>query len=272
MMINTILNQIFYDINKFDVEPILFEQYMLSKDYIKTLKPISDIICNEIKVEDDEQVESIPKIKERHELFMPRVKDRLFCCIYIVNVGIGEYHMLGSRYKNVELQEKQNIMNFINKNKTHIKTTGQSNGVKITNVKLQNISSELMTDSKTTWYTFWVLCMYYKINAIIFQGKIYMEFVVDSVYDTYLFERNDDLQITVDFLKMNSESIFKIKNERLKIDPFIEKILKGVSSYKTSELQDMMNILQLHCGVEKPKKQDLYETLIKYMVSKDLQN
>ena len=50
MMINTILNQIFYDINKFDVEPILFEQYMLSKDYIKTLKPISDIICNEIVV------------------------------------------------------------------------------------------------------------------------------------------------------------------------------------------------------------------------------
>ena len=267
-MINTILNQIFYDINKFDVDPTLFEKYMLSSDYIKTIKPIVNIIDKEI----EEDIEQVQEIKEKHELFMPRVKDRLFCCIYIVNVGIGEYHMLGSRYKNVELQEKQNIVNFINKNRSHIKTTSQSNGVKITNVKLQNISSELMTDNKTTWYTFWVLCMYYKINAIIVQGKVYMEFTVDSVYDTYHFERNDDLQITVDFLKMNEETILKIKSKRLKIDPFVEKILKGVSSYKTQELQEMMNILQLHCSVEKPKKQDMYETLIKYMVSKELQN
>ena len=142
----------------------------------------------------------------------------------------------------------------------------------MTNVKMQNIASELMTDKKTTWNVFWLLCFYYKINAIIVQKDIYMEFTVDSIYDTYLFERNDDLQITVDCVKLTFEKINKIKQNRLKVDPFVEKILKGVSSYKTPELQSIMEMLKLDCDVDKPKKQDLYNTIIKYLVSMNIQN
>jgi len=264
-MANTLLNQIFYDINKFDVKPQICERFMLLQEYVDKIKPI-EIIKN------IEPEQPIVQETTKHELFMPRVNDKLFCCIYILSIGLGEFQMLGSRYKNAELREKQNIMNFIQTNTTNIKTTAKQNGVKMTNVKMQNIASELMTDTKTTWNVFWLLCFYYKINAIIVQKDIYMEFTVDSIYDTYLFERNDDLQITVDFEKQSFEKINKIKQDRINIDPFAEKILKGVSSYKSSELQSILETLKLHCDTDKPKKQDLYDTIIKYLVSMNIQN
>ena len=218
-MANTLLNQIFYDSNKFDVNPQLCERFMLLQEYVDKIKP-------EKIIETIEPEQPIVQETTKHELFMPRVNDKLFCCIYILSIGLGEFQMLGSRYKNAELREKQAIMNFIHTNKTNIKTTAKQNGVKMTNVKMQNVESELMTDTKTTWNVFWVLCFYYKINAIIIQKDIYMEFTVDSIYDTYLFERNDDLQITVDFAKQSIDKINKIKQDRFNIDPFAEKILK----------------------------------------------
>lgn len=265
-MANTLLNQIFYDINKFDVEPQICEKFMLLKEYVDNIKPL-------IPVDDEiEKAEIVKEEVQKSELFMPKVNDRLFCCIYILSIGIGEFHMLGNRYKNAELTEKQKIMDYIQKEKTNIKTSALQNGVKMTNVKLQNVASELMTDRKTTWYTFWVLCFYYKINAILVQKDIYMEFNTDSIYDTYHFEKNDDHQITVDCVKLSNDKIFQLKMNRLKVDPFLDKILKGISSYKTSDLQSMLETLNLNCNVDKPKKQDLYECVIKYLVSLNIQN
>lgn len=265
-MANTLLNQVFYDINKFDVEPQICEKFMLLKEYVDNIKPLIPV-DNEI-----EKAEFVKEEVKKSELFMPKVNDRLFCCIYILSIGIGEFHMLGNRYKNAELTEKQKIMDYIQKEKTNIKTSAVQNGVKMTNVKLQNVASELMTDRKTTWYTFWVLCFYYKINAILVQKDIYMEFNTDSIYDTYHFEKNDDHQITVDCVKLSNDTIFQLKMNRLKVDPFLDKILKGVSSYKTSDLQSMLETLKLNCNVDKPKKQDLYECVIKYLVSLNIQN
>ena len=267
-MANSLLNQIFYNSNKFDVEPSICEKFMLLQDYVKTIKPIE--ITKEEIVEEDEKV--VVKEITQPQLFKPRVNDKLFCSIYVLSIGFSEYCMIGNRYKNAELQEKQNIMQFIQKNKKNIKTTAQTNGVKITNVKMQIIESELMTDTKTTWFTFWVLCMYYKINALIVQNNIYMEFNVDSVYDTYLFERNEDFQMTVDFTKIEKMKIAKMVEKKLRLDPFIEKILKGVSSYKTPELLQMMQILNLQCDTDKPKKNDYYTIIINKLVSMHIQN
>ena len=36
----TLLNQIFYNINKFDVDPKKCEEYMLLQDYVKDIKPV----------------------------------------------------------------------------------------------------------------------------------------------------------------------------------------------------------------------------------------
>ena len=63
-----------------------------------------------------------------------------------------------------------------------------------------------------------------------------------------------------------------LKQNKLQIDPFVEKILKGVSTYKIPELQHMLNILNLYVEVEKPKKVDYYQKIIDKLVLMKIQN
>jgi len=267
----TLLNQIFYNSNKFDVEPKLCEEYMLFQKYLKNIKPLPSIQVETPK-EEEVQIEVIEKKELPPALFVPRKQDKLFWALYVMNIGEAEYHMIGNRHKNAELEEKKKVMDYVLKNRGHIKSLAKTNGIKISNVKMQVVESDLMIDSKTTWYSFWVMCVYYKINVLLVQNNIYMEFKTDSVHDTYLVERSDDLHITIDLTKLTKEKEFEMKKNKLLVDPFIEKILKGVSSYKIPDLEHMAQLLHVAPEIEKPKKGDWYDMVIKKLVSMRIQN
>ena len=225
-MINTILNQIFYDINKFDVDPTLFEEYMLSKDYIKTIKPMVKINDYAIEEDDEKITENIPEIKERHELFMPRVNDRLFCCIYIVNVGIGEYHMLGSRYKNVELQEKQNIVDdYIQK--WNVKYNSKNNAASLEYANLirnyhkyltkstslpaprKDAPPELVSDDIFLIIRYPSFEGNFRSNDMgtqVYSAKAYFSYNIEfNTYEIYNISINDDFEYEKNFFKKNHE-------------------------------------------------------------------
>jgi len=263
----TLLNQIFYNANKFDVDPKQCEKYMLFQDYVNHVKPIIQTIEKFESIE--EQIQPIPIVPK---LFQSKKKDQLFWNMYVLEHGESEYFMIGNRFKNVELEEKKKIMDYVTKNSKHIKSQAQINGCKITNVKLKSIESELLMDNKTSWYGFWVMCAYYKKNILIIQNKVCLEFMVDSVYDTYLMERNDEGYVTLDCVKLSSDKIHELKFNKLKIDPFQERILKGVSSYKIPELEHMAQTLSVFPEKEKPKKNDYYDVIINKLVSMKLQN
>ena len=112
---------------------------------------------------------------------------------------MAEYMMLGTKHKNTELSEKQKIVDYIGKNKSLLKEYAQKAGLKLSNVKLQHIESSVLIDKKTSWYVFWVLCAFYKRNAIVVQDKVIMEFYIDDEYDTHLYERDEHGRIAVDF-------------------------------------------------------------------------
>jgi len=261
----TLLNQIFYNINKFDVDPKKCEEYMLLQDYVKDIKPVLQSI-EIVPTEEPKMVTIIPK------LFQSKKKDQLFWNMYVLEHGESEYFMIGNKYKNVEINEKKKIMDYVTKNSKHIKSQAQTNGCKITNVRIKTVESELLMDNKTSWYGFWIMCAYYKKNVLIIQNKICMEFTVDSVYDTYIMERNDEGYVTLDSVKVTSDKIHEKKFNKLIIDPFQERILKGVSSYKIPDLEHMAQLLGVFPEKEKPKKTDYYEVIINKLVSMKLQN
>lgn len=263
----TLLNQIFYNANKFDVDPKQCEKYMLFQDYVNDVKPIIQTIQQFESTE--EPIQPIPIVPK---LFQSKKKDQLFWNMYVLEHGESEYFMIGNRFKNVELEEKKKIMDYVTKNSKHIKSQAQINGCKITNVRLKTVESELLMDNKTSWYGFWVMCAYYKKNILIIQNKVCLEFLVDSVYDTYLMERNDEGYVTLDCVKLSSDKIHELKFNKLKIDPFQERILKGVSSYKIPELEHMAQTLSVFPEKEKPKKNDYYDVIINKLVSMKLQN
>ena len=111
----------------------------------------------------------------------PRVppNDTLFWAAYTVFHGEAGYWVIGNKYKNTEIAEKQKIIDSI-------RTTGFLKRAysKISNVRVQEIMSELMLDKKTSWNTFMAICAFYKFRALVIRGKTYMEFSpnVDQQY------------------------------------------------------------------------------------------
>ena len=68
----TLLNQIFYNANKFDVDPKQCEKYMLFQDYVNHVKPIIQTIHNIESIEEPNQ--STPIVPR---LFQSKKKDQL---------------------------------------------------------------------------------------------------------------------------------------------------------------------------------------------------
>jgi len=277
----TLLNQIFYNHKKFDTPEDIhaWEPYMLNKTYIQQYVP--KIIINEPEIVTETENIQIPppthiieKIKPimKSVLFSPRKEDTLFWSIYVLHHGEAEYTMIGGKYKNAELQEKQNILAYIQNNRNLIKSCAHTNGVKVSNVRMQETAAEMMINKKTSWNAFHVMCMYYKINAIIVQDELYMKFTVDPEYNTYLFERNQDGHISIDVDAMQSERIAEIESTLLCVDPFLPKLLKGVSTYKIPELEEMGRKLSVAPTVTKPKKNDWYDVIINKLVKMLVEN
>ena len=122
-----------------------------------------------------------PKIDNSN--FFSKKQDTLFWAAYTVFHGEAGYWVIGNKYKNTEIAEKQKIIDSI-------RTTGflKRAYTKISNVRIQEIMSELMLDKKTSWNTFMAICAFYKFRALVIRGKTYMEFSpeVDNSMGTYL--------------------------------------------------------------------------------------
>ena len=73
----TLLNQIFYNTNKFDVDPTLCGNFMYLDSYAKNIKPI--VIMNSV-----EPIVQTEKPKQESYLFSPKKHDQLFWSIYVL--------------------------------------------------------------------------------------------------------------------------------------------------------------------------------------------
>jgi hypothetical protein len=238
---------------------------MLSETNIKHLIKPNIKIMPQLHL-DNEAIDQKPIINKPHKLFSPQKEDTLFWSIYVLHYGEAEYTMIGGKYKNAELQEKQNILGYIQKNHNMIKTCARTNDVKLSNVRMQETTAEMMINKKTSWHAFQVMCMYYKINAIIVQNEIYMKFMIDDSYETYIFERSVDGHFAIDVVPLLKERMSIIEATCLKVDPFLPKLLKGISTYKTSELEEMGNKLGVTPNESKPKKNNWYDVIITKLV------
>lgn len=258
-MAYSLLNQIFYDVNKFDVQPNSIEPYMLSQIRLASFVPKARELSSNVNtiVEEKSKEEKVYQ-----QLFSPKESDKLFWGIFCLHLGMDEYMMLGSKHKNIELTEKQKLVDYIGKNKSLLKELALKSGLKLSNVKLQHIESSVLIDKKTSWFVFWVLCAFYKRNVIVVQENVMLKFHIDSDYNTHLFQRDEHGRVSIDFAPMTTDDIAKLNNKKWSFDPFRETPLRGVSAYKVSELEDMISLLEIRCEVEKPKKIDLYNCIL----------
>jgi hypothetical protein len=191
-------------------------------------------------------------------IFTPKQIDSLFWSAYVIHKGEAEYTMIGSRYKNTEIEEKQKMIDFM---KTHPDTIKSS--FKLSAVKMKEIMSELMMDTKTSWPAFLVMTVYYKINAIVCYKQTFLEFKVKGAENTHLFHRSEAGHVTVDLTPLEESDVQQIYDTRVNLGQNPEKPLKAASSYKMEDLEELADKIGVDPGNSKWKKADWYAAISK---------
>ena len=270
--ISTFLHQIFYQHKKFDTSAscrdleawMLIDQYRsftMEREKEREKEPEPDTFDTQTNVLPKQ---SSPAPVTTTEVFLPKKEDTLFWCAYVLHHGEGEYKMIGNRYRNVEIHEKQRILDYIRANAAEFKTSGP----KITNVSIQEVQSELMINKKTSWMTFWMMCVFYRFHALIVYDKTYMECAPrcsDPSPPIYRFTRSKDGHISLHMTPLTEEEVTTIRSNHVRVDMLrSDQPLRAISNYKVAELEAMANTLGLldKGPAVKMKKADWYDAIV----------
>jgi len=192
----------------------------------------------------------------------PSQKDTLFWCFYIMKHGIDAYNALENINIVVEKKMKIEYVETLRKNKHVVKSSKLAPLVYIENL----LANETQIDVKT----FFTLCILEKISLLYLNKKTF--FLLNTSEDDtcdpvsmHVVKRND---VPLRFGIMENEKPEKIKeymDTLYKIEN-ISKPIKGLSSYKVSELVDMSKKLGLETTNKTTNKQktknELYELLV----------
>ncbi len=225
-----VLYQTFYPYNKFDNVDALAD-FMFSKAFLEKMGNLecAKSCVKSCDVETHIEKETAPK---KPAIFIPDKPDTLFWCMYIHHHGYEHYLAIGNKYSNVEMTEKQLIMEYIQKNKHIFKNMNH----KITLGCRQEIMSELMTNSKTSLLALHAFALYYRVN-------VRVENAVNGTYLEYVFSADTPSDKWV-CLKYNDRKKYGIVDEPsaglLCIDSH-DKPIRGISTYKVAELNELVS-------------------------------
>jgi hypothetical protein len=181
----------------------------------------------------------------------------IFWSIYIDIYGYSDYMMIGNKYSNHELQEKQKIISYLKSNPYLFKTTNN----KITKIQIQEIYSEFMSLQNSTSLLGVVgLSLYYKTRIIL----------VDKEKNIYYDIHNENDERTITLVKNNrfhNKQKYELANDTdissmLKMES-IKKTLKSISSYKQSELKTIYETY-VKGSAEHLKKQEIYNSILQH--------
>jgi hypothetical protein len=254
------LHQIFYPYNKFDSKSSLkeLEPFMLSKMTKNKLQSIKQVISL-FEIKPTESIETVMPIQQNKEIIYSTKENSLFWSIFIAQYGYAEYLSIGQKYGNVELEEKQKIIEHFKKNPKQLKQIN----VKVTNLMIQEIMSELMIQRSSSFLSTIAMAIYYQFHIILVNvtNNTYLDFfptTTDNDCKKIVIYRNADGKYGID-IDITDEKINSIL-EYFKVDQQ-DKPLKGISTYKMTELEDICKKLGIKPCEDvntKYKKQDVY--------------
>lgn len=187
--------------------------------------------------------------------FKPGLRDSVFWCIYVAIHGEPSYQSQiksGANMINLMMNEKKAISDHFNNNSTLLKNSNQ----KLTLAKINEIKCNLMTKPVMDSVESFIPCsIYYGRPIYVYFEEIhsYLRFadknyvsdndvsdndVSDNVSDNdpniillYVKDGCFTLEADVSTFMKNKESYFYIQH--------YEKLLSGISNYKTNEIQDI---------------------------------
>jgi hypothetical protein len=232
------------------------QDYMLDETNIKrSLEMKTQTEMRSFKSKNDNENKS-KDLKTKSTIFVPREKDSLFWCFYIMKYGDGKYEVMDNKNILVEKKHKIEYVEKIRKEKQIVKTYKFATLTHIEN----NLANEYQLDIKT----FLTLCAIENINVLFVKNKTYYELLMNDsneLYIVYLLQNN---KYGYEINPINAQ---QIKTTFYKLET-IDKPIKSMSGYKLLELVEIckklaIDIVNKETNKAKCKK-DLYEAIIQY--------
>ena len=194
--------------------------------------------------------------KPKGSIFVPREKDTLFWCFYIMKHGDTKYEMLDNKNIIIEKKIKIEYVEKIRKEKQTVKTYKFAT--------LTHIENNLANDNYLDIKTFLTLCAIENLNILFVKNKTYYELLMNDSNDLHIVYLLQNEKYGYEINHTNSE---QIKSTLYKLDN-IDKPIKSMSGYKISELVEICEKLAIDTinkETNKAKcKKDLYEAIIQY--------
>lgn len=218
-----------------------------------------------------EPVQPLPKIQVQstkqpsEHIFCPKQDNTLFWSVFVGVYGYTDYLNIGNKYNNAELEEKQTIMEALQKQPGKLKECN----FRVTNQMVQELFSELMVCKRDQLFSLLAFTVYYdKTIYVVFENNTYLRFSpyknVDAkpqanttiVLYCRVGARNNIYSLEQD---VTDSMIDQIHSSKLCLEHYT-KPLRGVSSYKMDELETIAEKLGLEID-KKWKKQEIYEKI-----------
>jgi hypothetical protein len=228
------------------------QDYMLSEENIKktlVMKMETNTRTFKSKIEDK-------IMKPKSSIFVPREKDSLFWCFFIMKYGDAKYEILDNKNIITEKKIKIEYVEKIRKEKQIVKTYKFAT--------LPHLENNLANDNYLDIKTFLTLCAIENLNILFVKNKTYYELLMNDsneLHIVYLLQ-NDKYGY-----EMNATNSEQIKSTYYKLDN-IDKPIKSMTGYKISELIEICQKLAIDTinkETNKSKcKKDLYESIIQY--------
>ena len=197
--------------------------------------------------------------------------DTLFWSMFMAQYGMNEYIRVGKNNGNEEMKEKNKIVEYLHSQPSSYFTAFSN--YKTTKVFITDTVSDLLTCGKMKWSGLVAMSLYYQANIFVvdYERKIYLPFIVGNGTQTFVLYRNPlynhKVKDSIGYFVDTNQQIMKIdeiQNTMIGLLHY-EKPLKGVSTYKVPDLEEMATKLNLDLDDENGKllkKTDLYTKIL----------
>ena len=234
------------------------QDYMLDEANIKKALEMKIDSTNKDIIRKDSNKVTYQKedLIKKPSIFIPREKDTLLWCFYLMKHGDVKYEML--EYKNI-LTEKTLKIEYVEKIRKEKQTVKTYKFATLTHIE-NNLANENQLDVKT----FLTLCAIENLNVLFVKNKTYYELLMNDSNELHTVHLLQNYKYGHEINPTGAE---QIKTTLYKLDN-IDKPIKSMSGYKLSELVEISEKLAIETvnkDTNKSKnKKDLYEAIIQY--------
>ena len=246
------------------------KKYMLFDDNISLFKrndnDINKIFFNKKTGRQNESSHHKDDYKDDYknedpEFFYINKNDQLFWCFYIIKNGYDNYEINKNNSFYLEKSIKINSIEKLREKKDLLK---------INKLKLNEIENELANEKLITIKGFIALLLINDLNVFYVGDSIFYKFISNNDKQIFIVKYNKQIKklgVNINDSNGTNDTNKYIKNiTETKMELFdIAKQIKGISSYKLGDLQDICNKLKINIkdnDNKNLKKTLLYETIL----------